>query len=41
MVRFIEMGIAYFAAGQSYRRTSAGFAERDMCSANANEACRG
>jgi hypothetical protein len=36
MVRFIEMGIAYAAAGQSYCRASAGFAERDMCSTNAN-----
>jgi hypothetical protein len=36
MVRFIEMGIAYAAAGQSYRRASAGFAEGDMCAGNAN-----
>jgi len=33
-MRFVEMGVAYAAAGQSYRRASAGFAERDMCSAN-------
>jgi hypothetical protein len=26
MIRFIEMGIAYAAAGQSYRRARAGFA---------------
>jgi hypothetical protein len=36
MVRFIEMGIAHATAEQSYRRASAGFAERDMCAANAN-----
>jgi hypothetical protein len=36
MMRFIEMGIANPAAGQSYRRANAGFAERDMCSTNAN-----
>ena len=36
MVRFIEMGIAYAAAGQSYCRASAGLAERDMCAANSD-----
>jgi hypothetical protein len=36
MMRFVEMRIAYAAAGQSYRRASAGFAERDVCSTNAN-----
>jgi len=35
-MRFIEMGIAYAAARQSYRRASAGLADGDMCAANAN-----
>jgi len=39
MARLIEMGEAQAATGQSYRRASAGLAERDMCSANA-DGCR-
>ena len=36
MARLIEMGEAQAAAGQSDRRASAGFAEGDMCPANAD-----
>jgi hypothetical protein len=35
-MRLIEMCIAYAAAGQPYGGASAGFAERDMRSTNAN-----
>jgi hypothetical protein len=36
MARLIEARIANTATGQSYRGAGAGFAERDMCSANTN-----
>ena len=36
MTRLVEMRVADTAAGQSYGGASAGFAERDMSSANAD-----